>query len=81
MATSGDFEMAIDISAGRPLPWLWTALRISALASAVMAVALVVMTMRTWSRQWTKGARLRHLTVTVTAAAFVPFLAYWHLLA
>ena len=78
---AGLVAVLAQFGAGEPLRWLWTALRTLALASAAMAAALVVITMRTWSRQWTTGGRRRHLSVTLTAAAFVPFLAYWHLLA
>jgi hypothetical protein len=80
VVAAGLVALVAQCGAGEPLPGLWTVLRLSALAAALMALALVVATIRVWRRCWPAAARRRHGTVTVAAAAFVPFLFYWHLL-
>jgi dienelactone hydrolase len=78
---AGLIAVLAQFGAGQPLSALWTALRVVALASVLLAVTLVALSARTWSRRWPGRARLRHTAVTVAAVAFVPLLGYWNLLA
>ncbi|MGI5231980.1 alpha/beta hydrolase family protein [Actinoallomurus sp. CA-142502] len=75
-ATSG--QLIGPVLAGRPLPWL-----ILQLLAVIVAVATVVTAISAWRNRRTPvtGGRVRVAALVAAGAIFVPWAAYWGLLA
>lgn len=65
---------------GAPLPAARAALLAAGMATAALAVAFVVCTVRAWSEPWPGRARLAHGALAAAAVVLVPFAGYWRLL-